>query len=92
MDARDERADLRRRVVGCGFTAAMAAAPFAALVYGRTVALAVLTLTLAATLWLLRNAAPDAPAEHRRRLTLMTAVIALLTLASAAVLLRRLVF
>lgn len=79
----------RRRLIGCGFVAAMIVAPFLALAYGFTAALATTTCALAATTFLAADAARAADPGMRRRLAAVAVANGVLVLTCFAVLLVR---
>lgn len=80
----------RARLPGCLLTAAMAAAPFCALLYGWNAGLAVMSAALVATAYLARSAARVADPRTRQRLRTAVLVNALLALGCALALAVRL--
>jgi hypothetical protein len=66
--------DEKRRIVGCGFGAAIVVAPFLALLYGTKAGLAVLASALTLTLYAVVQAMDDDDDLVRRRLTILAAI------------------
>jgi len=77
--------DQKRMVVGCGFSAAIVAAPFIALLYDLSIALVVLLVALALTTSATIQAAREALPEEKRRLHVLLALnVIFLSLSVAA--------
>ncbi len=76
----------RRRLIGCGFSLAILAAPFLALLVSATVGLVVLALALATSAWFAFEAAKEADPATGKRLRLLAGINTLLLAATAAAL------
>jgi hypothetical protein len=66
--------DERRRVIGCAFSAAVAIAPFIALLYSREIGLVVLAAALGCTIYFAFEAYREAEADRRRQLMALLVV------------------
>ncbi|CAN5831970.1 hypothetical protein BH20CHL4_BH20CHL4_02060 [soil metagenome] len=64
----------RRRVLGCGFSAAVVAAPFISLLYSQQVGLTVLAVALGCTVFFAVDAYGQAAGSERRRLLILTLI------------------
>lgn len=78
--------ETRQRAIGCVMSIAIVAAPFIALFFGLTIALAVLVVALIATSWLGWQALREAPPEIAPRLRIAVLVNLVLVVVAIAVL------